>query len=147
MVAACAIGLLAGVGIVLSARLSMRKRRLPVTVTVDENDPRPVDVAHYLAEIAERLDERPERMRVVFNAPSGLELDLERDGSMTVALPGRRTCRFDLRRRWIADHPVPFSIGPCPRGFLRLRRRAVLYIDPVDANRFRVSDRSPLMRW
>ena len=116
-------------------------KRLPVTVTVDADNPRTEDVARYIAEIAARLDERPEPMRVVFDAPHGLELDLESDGRMAIRLPGRRTCRFDLRRRWIAEHPVPFQLGPHARGVLRLRRKAVLYIDPVDANRFRVTDR------
>ena len=116
-------------------------KRLPVTVTVDADDPRPEDVAKYLAEIAARLDERPGPMRVEFDAPPGLELDIEEDGRMAVRMPGRRTCRFGLRRRWVADHPLPFKLGPRIGGILRLRRKAVLYIDPVDANRFRVSDR------
>ena len=68
---------LAGMAVPLAAMALARKRRLPVTVTVDADDPRPKDVAGYLAEIAVRLDERPERMRVVFDAPSGIELDME----------------------------------------------------------------------
>ena len=40
--------------------------------------------------------------------------------------------RFGLRRRWIPDHPVPLDLRSCR-----------LWIDPVDANRFRVMDRMP----
>ncbi len=119
-------------------------------VTIDADDPRPKDVARYLAEIAARLDERPERMRVVFDAPQGVELDLEEDGRLVVRVPGRRAHRFDLRHRWIADHPVPISLAPRP--LLSLRplkalkalkplRPLTLFVDPVDGNRFRVTDR------
>ena len=125
----------------------LRKKRLPVTVTVDADDPRPSDVARYFAEIAARLDEHPERMRIVVDAPDGMALDLEPDGRMAIRMPGRRTFRFDLRGRWIADHPVPFPLGPAkqpwPARIFRSRRLPVLYVDPVDANRFRVTDRLP----
>jgi hypothetical protein len=123
------------------------KKRLPVTVTVDADDPRPADVARYFAEIAARLDEHPERMRIVVDAPDGMALDLEPDGRMAIRMPGRRTFHFDLRGRWIADHPVPFPLGPAKMSrFLRIfrsRRLPVLYVDPVDANRFRVTDHLP----
>ena len=127
-------------------KLSLKKR-LPVTVTVDADNPRPADVARYFAEIAARLDEHPERMRVVVDAPEGMSLDLEPDGRMAIRMPGRRAFRFDLRRRWIADHPVPFHLGPGGTSrferIFRSRRLPVLYVDPVDANRFRVTDRLP----
>ena len=111
-------------------RMLLRKKRLPVRVTIDADDPRPRDVARYLAEIAARLDERPEPMRIVFDAPPGVELDLEDDGRLVVRVPGSRSYRFDLRHRWIADHPVPLSLRPL-----------TLFVDPVDGNRFRVTDR------
>ena len=148
-------------------RMLLRKKRLPVRVTIDADDPRPRDVARYLAEIAARLDERPERMRIVFDAPSGVELDLEDDGRLVVRVPGRRPYRFDLRHRWIADHPVPLSLAPRqlllgrlgplrrlgplkllrplkalkPLKALRPLRPLILFLDPVDGNRFRVTDR------
>jgi hypothetical protein len=136
-------------------RMLLRKKRLPVRVTIDADDPRPRDVARYLAEIAARLDERPERMRIVFDAPSGVELDLEDDGRLVVRVPGRRAYRFDLRHRWIADHPVPLSLAPRqlllgrlgplkllrPLKALKLLRPLILLVDPVDGNRFRVTDR------
>ncbi len=106
-----------------------RRKRLPVTVTIDEADPQPEVVAGYLAEIAVRLDERPERMRIRFNAPPGITLDLDPDGRLAIRAEGAKPHLFSLRGRWIADHPVPFAL-----------RNAVLYVDPVDANRFRVSD-------
>ena len=127
-------------------RMLLRKKRLPVRVTIDADDPRPRDVARYLAEIAARLDERPERMRIVFDAPPGVELDLEDDGRLVVRAPGHRVHRFDLRRRWIADHPVPLALSPRPPlslRFLRLLRPLTLFVDPVDGNRFRVTDRLP----
>ena len=136
-------------GLVLpwAVRMLLRQKRLPVRVTIDADDPRPRDVARYLAEIAARLDERPERMRIVFDAPPGVELDLEADGRLVVRVPGRRAYRFDLRHRWIADHPVPLSLAPRPRWFSRSLkpvwplRPLTLFVDPVDGNRFRVTDR------
>ena len=136
-------------------RMLLRKKRLPVRVTIDADDPRPRDVARYLAEIAARLDERPERMRIVFDAPPGVELDLEDDGRLVVRVPGRRAYRFDLRHRWIADHPVPLSLAPRqlllgrlgplrrlgPLKLLRPLKSLILFVDPVDGNRFRVTDR------
>ena len=157
-------------------RTLLRKKRLPVRVTIDADDPRPRDVARYLAEIAARMDERPERMRIVFDAPPGVELDLEEDGRLVVRVPGRRAHRFDLRHRWIADHPVPLSLSPRPllplrpltalrplkilkplkalkplRSLRPLRplkllkplRPLILFADPMDGNRFRVTDRLP----
>ena len=116
----------------------LRSRRwgLAVNVYVDQEDPRPKDVCGYLAEIARRLDERPERKRIVFHGrcsdgrcPS---LDLDKDRRLRVSMQGRRTETADLRARWIADHPVPIDL-----------RRAVLYVEPVDANRFRVMASPP----
>ena len=124
-------------------RMLLRKKRLPVRVTIDADDPRPRDVARYLAEIAARLDERPERMRIVFDAPPGVELDLEDDGRLVVRAPGHRDYRFDLRRRWIADHPVPLALSPRPLLPLTPLRPLILFVDPVDGNRFRVTDRLP----
>ena len=148
-------------------RMLLRKERLPVRVTIDADDPRPRDVARYLAEIAARLDERPERMRIVFDAPPSVELDLEDDGRFVVRAPGHRAHRFDLRHRWIADHPVPLSLAPRqlllgrlgplrrlgplkllrplkalkPLKALRPLKSLILFVDPVDGNRFRVTDR------
>ena len=116
----------------------LRRRRwgLPVLVRVDPDDLRPDAVCGYLAEIARRLDERPERMRVVFDGRNregrAITLDLAQDRTLRIAVEGRRAARADLRARWIADHPTPLSL-----------RRAVLYIDPVDANRFRVMSAPP----
>jgi len=117
---------------ILVRAVRMRRWGLPVRVTVDPDDPRPEAIGGYLAEIARRLDERPERMRVAFDGRNAenraVALDLDADGALRVSVEGRRPKRIDLRGRWIADHPVPLTL-----------RRRVLYIDPVDANRFRVA--------
>lgn len=113
-----------------------RRWGLPVRVAMGPDAPRPEDVAGYLAEIARRLDERPERMRIVFDGGGprdrAVSLDVTPDRALRVAVDGHRPRRVDLRGRWIADHPVPLSL-----------KKAVLYVEPVDANRFRVMTRVP----
>ena len=114
---------------------------LPVRITIDPVAPSAAALASYLTEVAARLDERPERMRLVINASNSAEkeisLDWERTRQISVCVEGEEVHLLDLRSRWIPDHPVPLSLRP--RSFL-LRRKGVrvLYIDPVDANRFRV---------
>lgn len=108
------------------------RRRLPVSVTIDHAQPQARDVAGYLATIAARLDERPERMRVVFDSPQGITLDLETDSRLAIHVNGQRPYKLDLRQRWIADHPTPLPL-----------KGLVIYIDPVDANRFRVNTFAP----
>ena len=103
---------------------------LPVRITIDPEDPRPKDIAGYFAAVARRLDERPEPMRIVVEAPRGVAMDIDREGRLVFIVPGRRPARLDIRRRWIADHAVP----------LGLAGRTVLVVRPVDANRFRVSE-------
>ena len=114
----------------------VRKWGLPVRVRVDPEDPRPEDLVRYFVEIAQRLDARPQRMRLVFDgrntASRALALDVLPDRKLRVSVEGHRAQTFGLRARWIADHPVPLDL-----------RRAVLYVDPVDANRFRVMSKMP----
>lgn len=114
----------------------LRRWGLPVRVRVDPDEPCADDIARYLAEIAQRLDERPSRMRLVFDgrntAQRRIELDFPADRTMRVTVEGRRAKTFSLRSRWIADHPVPLDL--C---------RAVLYVEPVEANRFRVMTQIP----
>ncbi len=118
------------------AFVQMRRWGLAVRVWVDPEDPRAEEIAGYLAEIARRLDERPERMRVVFDgrncAHRGISLDIRADRRLVVHVDGQRPKAVDLRARWIADHPVPLDL-----------RHAVLYVEPVDANRFRVISALP----
>ena len=113
-----------------------RRWGLPVRVDIVEEASRPDDVAGYLAQIAQRLDERPERMRIVFHVAlpktRTVTLDLAADRALRVTVAGAPPKRVDLRGRWIADHAVPLDL-----------RRAVLYVKPVDANRFRVSTHLP----
>ncbi len=116
----------------------VRARRwgLPVRVAMGPDAPRTEALGGYLAEIARRLDERPERMRIVFDGGGSrdraVSLDVTPDRALRVSVDGHRPRRVDLRGRWIADHPVPLSL-----------KWAVLYVEPVDANRFRVRTRIP----
>ena len=109
---------------------------LPVRITVDPDNPSADALAEYFATVARRLDERPERMRLVIDgrttARRALTLDFLPDGAMCACVEGEPPKRFSLRRRWIPDHPVPLDLRACH-----------LWIEPVDANRFRVMDRMP----
>ena len=120
----------------LLAFVQMWRWGLAVHVWVDPEDPSAEEIAGYLAEIARRLDERPERMRIVFEGRNrerrGISLDLRADRCLVVHVDGQRPKAVDLRARWIADHPVPLDL-----------HHAVLYVEPVDANRFRVISALP----
>ena len=109
---------------------------LPVRITVDPDNPSADALADYFATVARRLDERPERMRLVIDgrtaARRALTLDFLPDGAMCACVEGETPVRFSLRRRWIPDHPVPLDLRACR-----------LWIEPVEANRFRVMDRVP----
>ena len=115
-----------------------RERRwgLSARITVDPDHPSADALAEYFATVARRLDERPERMRLVIDgrttARRALTLDFLPDGAMCACVEGETPVRFSLRRRWIPDHPVPLDLRACR-----------LWIEPVEANRFRVMDRVP----
>ena len=122
-------------------RLAMRalaaRRCLPVTVQLDPDDPTPEHFAECLAQVAARLDERPERMRLVIRgaAKGGLPVimdSVDSGAAFRITCGSHRPRRLELRRRWIAEHPLPLVIRP--------GRPTVLYITPVDSNRFRVSE-------
>ena len=108
----------------------------PARITVDPDHPSADALAEYFATVARRLDERPERMRLVIDgrttARRALTLDFLPDGAMCACVEGETPKRFSLRRRWIPDHPVPLDLRACR-----------LWIEPVEANRFRVMDRVP----
>lgn len=118
----------------------LRVRREPVRITIDPEDPDPRRLAEYFATVAMSMDERPRRMRLTVDARNSggmkVELDMDRTGAMLVNVEGRRRRRLDLRRRWIADHPVPLCLWS-RRHPRRLKR---LYLDPVEGNRFRVRE-------
>ena len=109
---------------------------LPARITVDPDHPSADALAKYFATVARRLDERPERMRLVIDGRTAerrtLSLDFLPDGAMCACVEGETPVRFSLRRRWIPDHPVPLDLRACR-----------LWIEPVEANRFRVMDRVP----
>ena len=118
----------------------MRSRRWGerVLIRVDPADPLPADIAGYLAEIARSLDGNPRPLRIAFDGRNAekraIRLDLDPDRRLRVFVDGRRPQVLDLRGRWIADHPVPLDL-----------RRTVLYVQPVDANRFRVATSIPFV--
>ena len=113
-----------------------RRWGLPARITVDPDAPSAAALAEYFATVARRLDERPARMRLVIDGRTAsrraLSLDFLPDGAMCACVEGEKPVRFSLRRRWIPDHPVPLDLRACR-----------LWIEPVEANRFRVMDRVP----
>jgi len=122
----------------LALRIRAVRRRLPVTIQLDPDDPTPSHFAECIAQVAARLDERPEPMRLVIRGADKGGLPVVMDSvdsgeAFRITCGAHRPRRLDLRRRWIAEHPMPLVIRP--------GKPTVLYITPVDANRFRVSDR------
>ena len=103
--------------------------RLPVHIWIREENASPAEIAGYFTAIAQRLDERPQKMRLSVESSVSAVLDFDPlDGNPAVTVCSE-THRFDIRHRWIPEHPVPLEFGPGP---------TVLLIDPVDGNRFRV---------
>ena len=103
--------------------------RLPVHIWIREENADPQEVAGYFVELARRLDERPRKMRLIVESTVPASLDFDpKDGNPVVYVCGERYS-FDIRRRWIPEHPVPLEFG---------RQQVVLFVDPVEDNRFRV---------
>ena len=105
--------------------------RLPVHIWIREENAFPKEVTGYFVELARRLDERPRKMRLAIESSVPFALDFDpADGNPVVSVGGGSE-KFNIRRRWIPEHPVPLVLdgGRC---------RTVLLIDPVDGNRFRV---------
>ena len=115
--------------------------RLPVHIWLREENASPGEIAGYFMELARHLDAQPRKMRLVIEStvPAALDFD-PADGHPSVTAGGE-TVKFNLRRRWIPEHPVPLELGPVPP---RRVRRTTLLVDPVDGNRFRVRDRCGL---
>ena len=106
--------------------------RLPVHIWIREENADPQEIAGYFVELARRLDERPRKMRLIVESTVSASLDFDsKDGNPVVSVCGEK-CSFDIRRRWIPEHPVPLEFGKKPTSLL---------IDPVDGNRFRVRSR------
>ena len=140
--------------------------RLPVHIWIREENACAKEVAGYFVELARYLDERPKKMRLVIHASVPVDLDFDpKDGDPSITVGGE-THKFNLRHRWIPEHPVPLLLGPADtdsgsvpnaQGSVpnaqgpvpKRRRRIVLLIDPVDSNRFRVRDRRefPMSGW
>ena len=103
--------------------------RLPVHIWIREENANPQEIAGYFVELARRLDEHPRKMRLIVESTVPASLDFNpKDGNPVVYVCGEK-CSFDIRRRWIPEHPVPLEFGKKPTSLL---------IDPVDGNRFRV---------
>jgi hypothetical protein len=104
--------------------------RLPVHIWVREENAIPKEIAGYFVELARRLDARPRKMRLMIESTVPFALDFDPADGNPVVEVGASKEKFNIRRRWIPEHPVPLMIDG--------GRRAVLLIDPVDGNRFRV---------
>ena len=103
--------------------------RLPVHIWIREENANPQEIAGYFVELARRLDEHPRKMRLIVESTVPASLDFDpKDGNPVVSVCGEKSS-FDIRRRWIPEHPVPLEFGKKPTSLL---------IDPVDGNRFRV---------
>lgn len=103
--------------------------RLPVHIWIREENACPREIAGYFTELARTLDEHPRKMRLVIESSVPVTLDFDpSDGNPVVCSRGE-TFRFGIRRRWLPEHPVPLEFGKGP---------VVLFVDPVDGNRFRV---------
>ena len=114
--------------------------RLPVHIWIREENADPREVAGYFVELARRLDECPRKMRLYVESAVPASLDFDpKDGNPVVSVCGGK-CGFDIRRRWIPEHPVPLEFGGRPK---------ILFVDPVDGNRFRVRSgrKVPLPGW
>ena len=129
--------------------------RLPVHIWIREENAFAKEVSGYFVELARYLDERPRKMRLVIHASVPASFDFDpKDGNPSVTVGGE-THKFNLRHRWIPEHPVPLLLGPAKadswsapsvQGSVpKRRRRIVLLIDPVDGNRFRVRARRELI--
>ncbi|MBR1920909.1 MAG: hypothetical protein IJ829_02755 [Kiritimatiellae bacterium] len=85
----------------------------------------PSDYRAFFAEVFAELDARPRKMKVkVFG--DGLVVDM-REGNPVFSASGE-TARADYRRRWIAEHPVPVTLG----------RASVFTFVPTSGNRVKV---------
>ena len=103
--------------------------RLPVHIWIREENASPDEIAGYFTEIAQRLDGHPQKMRLSVESTVPVTLDFDpKDGDPVISVDGNAR-KFDMRRRWLPEHPVPLEFGHCP---------VVLLIDPIDGNRFRV---------
>ncbi len=103
--------------------------RLPVHIWIREENASPHEIAGYLIELARRLDERPQKMRLFVESSVPVYLDFDSKDGNPVVMVGDSTYKFDIRHRWLAEHPVPLKFE---------KHRVVLLIDPIDGNRFRV---------
>ncbi len=104
-----------------------------VTVRTDRDDPSPVELRAYVAELFAAMDERPRQMFVRFDLRNdrrtGFSIDIV-DGEPVFLSDDGREAKASFRGRWLAEHPVP----------LRLSRFlcTTLVMEPAGGNRVRV---------
>lgn len=103
--------------------------RLPVHIWIREENATPAEIAGYFISIAQRLDERPQKMRLVVESSVPSVLDFDPSDGNPVVTVGGGSCKFDVRHRWLPEHAVPLEFGARP---------VALLIDPIEGNRFRV---------
>ncbi len=104
-----------------------------VTVTIDRDDPSPVELKGYMAALFASLDERPRPLMVKLDVRndrrSRVSIDFK-DGEPVFCIEGQHPARADFRGRYVAEHEVPLVL---PR--FGVRR---LVMEPVDSNRVKV---------
>ena len=86
----------------------------------------PDEYRAFFAEVFAALDANPKAMKVkVFG--EGLTIDMK-DGNPTFTTPDGATAAADFRRRWLAEHPVPVTLG----------KTSVFAFVPTSGNRVKV---------
>lgn len=109
-----------------------------VRIYADPGNPTPGTFAEGLAAVFASLDERPRPVLLALvarnSAGRALHLDFI-DGEPVFSFEGAGAARARLRRRYIAEHPVPLAAEAS--GFFR----SVLFLrlSPTTGNRVRVS--------
>ena len=102
------------------------------SITADPENPSPQELRRYLAEVFASLDERPRSLYLTIDVRGAgaaeVSLDLE-DGEPVFRIEGQKPAKCRLRRRYLAEHPVPLVLSG---GF------AALVLEPVSGNRVRV---------
>ena len=104
-----------------------------VTVTIDRDDPSPVELKGYMAALFASLDERPRPLMVKMDVRNDrharVSIDFD-EGEPVFCIEGQHPAKANFRGRYIAEHKVPLKL---PRfGTCRL------VMEPADANRVKV---------
>ena len=109
--------------------------RLPVHIWIKEANANPTEIASYFLMLAQRLDEKPQKMRLIVESDVSVLLDFDPKDGNPVVVMGNQMHKFNIRHRWLPEHPIPLDFS---------NKKTVLLIDPIDSNRFRVFSRRRL---